>query len=117
MPPLSSIVQHLDQILETFAIADYSGAHNGLQVENSGTVKKIGAAVDACEAVFDEAASRGVSLLLVHHGLFWTPQRLTGAMFRKARTAISYDMAVYSSHLPLDLHPVFGNNAQLSQAL
>jgi dinuclear metal center YbgI/SA1388 family protein len=117
MAPLSSIVQHLDQRLETSAIADYPGAHNGLQVENSGDIRKIGAAVDACEAVFVEAARRGVSLLIVHHGLFWAPQRLTGAMYRKAKTAITHDLAVYSSHLPLDLHPVFGNCALLAKAL
>jgi dinuclear metal center YbgI/SA1388 family protein len=117
MTLLPRLVEYLDDYLNTAGVADYPGAHNGLQVENSGGVGKIGAAVDACEAVFAEAAARGVSLLLVHHGLFWSPQRLTGAMYRKARTAIQHDLAVYSSHLPLDLHPVVGNNAQLCKAL
>jgi len=117
MRPLSRIVEFLDEYLNTRGVTDYPGAHNGLQVENSGEVGKIGAAVDACEAVFAEAAERGISLLLVHHGLFWTPQRLTGAMYRKTRTAISHDMAVYSSHLPLDLHPEVGNNALLCGAI
>jgi dinuclear metal center YbgI/SA1388 family protein len=117
MRSLPSFVEYLDRFLDTASIADYSGAHNGLQVENSGKVQKLGAAVDACEAVLTEAASRGVSLLLVHHGLFWSPPRLTGAMYRKTKAAFSADMAVYSSHLPLDLHPVVGNNVQLGKAL
>ena len=117
MPALSRLVEFLDLTLNTADVVDYPGAHNGLQLDNSGEVKKIGAAVDACEAVFAEAAERGISLLIVHHGLFWAPQRLTGAMYRKAKTAIAHDMAVYSSHLPLDLHPEFGNNALLCKAL
>ncbi len=114
---LSRLVEFLDETLDTKSVVDYPGAQNGLQVENSGRVEKIGAAVDACEAVIEEAAARGVSLLLVHHGLYWAPARLTGAMYRKMRTAFSHDLAVYSSHLPLDLHATLGNNALLCKAL
>ncbi len=118
MADLPSLVEYLDRYLHTTSIQDYPGAHNGLQLENSGEVTRIGAAVDACEPVLVEAAARGVSLLLVHHGLFWTPQRqLTGAVYRKFKTAMSHDLAIYSSHLPLDLHPVVGNNALLCKAL
>ena len=117
MVPLSAIVEHLDAALRTREIADYSGAWNGLQVENSGAVTRIGAAVDACEPVIREAAERGIGLLLVHHGLFWTQQPLRGAMYRKIKAAMLADLAIYSSHLPLDLHPTLGNNAQLAAAL
>jgi putative NIF3 family GTP cyclohydrolase 1 type 2 len=44
---------------------------NGLQVEGSATVQKIGLAVDACEYVFKEAAKKKIDFLLVHHGLIW----------------------------------------------
>ena len=118
MPALHSIVQHLDRTLRTADIADYPGAWNGLQIENSGAVKKVAAAVDACEAVIAEAVARGVSLLLVHHGLFWSGvQPLTGAVRRKVKAALDADLAIYSSHLPLDLHPTLGNNALLAEAL
>ena len=43
---LKNIAAHCDKILRTRAIGDYDGAANGLQVENSGTVTKIAAAVD-----------------------------------------------------------------------
>ena len=118
MPELRSVVEYLDRFLKTAEVVDYPGALNGLQVQNSGRVEKIGAAVDACEPVIIEAAARGVSLLLVHHGLFWQgAQPITGAAFRKLKVAMEYDMAIYSSHLPLDLHPMVGNNALLCRAL
>ncbi|RYD84241.1 MAG: Nif3-like dinuclear metal center hexameric protein [Verrucomicrobiaceae bacterium] len=114
---LREIVEYCDSYLNTRSVSDYPGAHNGLQVENTGQVTRIGTAVDACEPVLAEAAARGVSLLLVHHGLFWSPKVLTGAMYRKVKTALEHDMAVYSSHLPLDLHPEVGNNVLLAKAL
>nr|MDQ3622995.1 Nif3-like dinuclear metal center hexameric protein [Verrucomicrobiota bacterium] len=115
MADLRTLVDYLDRYLKTAAIVDYPGAHNGLQLENSGAVRKLGAAVDACEAVLTEAAERGISLLLVHHGLLWeshTPHFI-GARYRKFKTALTNDLAIYSSHLPLDSHPRIGNAAWL----
>src|SRR3954470_715887 len=117
MAALSELIAHTDRLLSTALIADYPGAHNGLQLQNSGRVTKIGAAVDACEPIIAEAVKRGITLLIVHHGLFWTSQRHVGAAYRKLRDAITSDMAIYSSHLPLDLHPELGNNIQLARAL
>ena len=118
MPSLVPIVTHLDRYLRTAEVADYLGAWNGLQIENSGAVTKIGAAVDACEWTIGRAVERGITLLLVHHGLFWSGvQPLTGAVRRKVKAALDGDLAIYSSHLPLDLHPVVGNNALLAKAL
>jgi len=118
MPSLSNIVGWLDRTLRTAEVGDYATAWNGLQVENSGAVAKVAAAVDACEATIAEAAARGATLLLVHHGLFWPGvQPIAGAMYRKIKTAMAHDLAIYSSHLPLDLHPQLGNNALLCRAL
>lgn len=115
---LNEVVKYLDELLGVRAAGDYPNALNGLQVENSGSLSKIGAAVDACEAVITEAAQAGVDFLVVHHGLFWGGlSPLTGAAYRKTRAALEADMAVYSVHLPLDAHPQFGNNALLAEAL
>jgi dinuclear metal center YbgI/SA1388 family protein len=112
---LGEVVAYLDGLLGIPAFGDFPNALNGLQVENSGGLSRIGAAVDACEAVVAEAAAAGVDLLVVHHGLFWGGLApLTGAAYRKTRAAITADMAVYSAHLPLDAHPLFGNNALLA---
>ncbi len=99
-------------------VADFSGAWNGLQVENSGEVTRVGAAVDACTATIEQAVEKGIQLLLVHHGLFWSGvQPITGPMRRRIKTALDGNLAIYSSHLPLDLHPQLGNNALLCRAL
>jgi len=115
---LADISGFIDALLNIENVADWPNALNGLQLANSGRVRKIGAAVDAGEVTLEKAAVAGVDLLLVHHGLFWGGlQRLTGAPFRKVALAIRADMAVYSAHLPLDLHPTLGNNALLAKAL
>lgn len=118
MPKLAAIVAHLDRYLRHAEVNDYSGAWNGLQIENAGEVRRIGAAVDACAATIEAAAGQGIDLLLVHHGLFWGGvQPLTGTTRRKVKTALDGNLAIYSSHLPLDLHPIVGNNALLCRAL
>jgi dinuclear metal center YbgI/SA1388 family protein len=119
MPTLESLVDYLQTYLRHDAISDYPGAANGLQLENSGRITKLGAAVDACEPVIAQAAHRGISLLLVHHGLMWDQHisAFTGARYRKLKTAINADLAIFSSHLPLDAHPVVGNAAQLATAI
>jgi dinuclear metal center YbgI/SA1388 family protein len=115
---LATIVNHCDRILRTKEIGDYDGAANGLQVENSGTVTKIAAAVDASIATVKLAVAAQADLLIVHHGLFWTPSHpWIGKKYELLQLLIENNLAVYSSHLPLDAHPKLGNNAQLCGAL
>ena len=116
--PLKKIVAHCDKILRTREFGDYDGAANGLQVENSGAVTKIAAAVDASLATIKLAIAAKAGLLVVHHGLFWSSrQPWTGENFELLRLLIENNLAVYSSHLPLDAHPQLGNNARLCAAL
>jgi dinuclear metal center YbgI/SA1388 family protein len=116
MAALSTIVRHLDRVLDHGSIGDYPGAHNGLQIENGGGVVRVCAAVDACEAVFQRAAATRGTLLLVHHGMLWDgAQPIAGALRRKLALAFAGDMALYSSHLPLDAHATLGNNALLGK--
>jgi dinuclear metal center YbgI/SA1388 family protein len=116
--PLQEVVEYMDTLLRCGEIPDYSGALNGLQVENSGTVSRIAAAVDASQASIDAAVAAGADLLLVHHGLFWDGSRpLTGRRYRRVRRLLSADAALYSAHLPLDVHPEIGNNAVLAGEL
>jgi len=115
---LASVVRYCDRLLRTSDITDYRGASNGLQVENRGRVRHLGAAVDASLATVRLALEQGVDLLLVHHGLFWGPAHpWTGRRMELMRLLIEHDVAVYSSHLPLDCHGRLGNNAGLCQAL
>lgn len=118
MPALTDLVRAANDWLSLETISDYPGALNGLQLENSGEVTKIAAAVDACLPVIKEACATGVNLLVVHHGLFWQgAQRLEGALYRKLKLAMDHDLAIYSAHLPLDVHSQLGNNVLLYAAL
>ncbi len=118
MQTLQAILNHCDQRLRTAEIADFPGAENGLQVENNGTVRKIGAAVDAGLEPFRRAVEAGVDFLIVHHGLFWAPPfPISGSNREKIALAIENNLAVYSAHLPLDAHPEIGNNAEIAKLL
>ena len=115
---LREICAYLDSFLCISRIADYPNTLNGLQLENGGTVSRLGAAVDASGYTVGQAAERGVDLLLVHHGLFWSGlQPMTGGSYRQWKRAFDAGLAVYSAHLPLDAHPEVGNNALLCRAL
>jgi dinuclear metal center YbgI/SA1388 family protein len=115
---LTTIVEYCDRILRTKEIGDYDGAVNGLQVENSGAVTRLAATVDASLATVKMAVEAKVDLLIVHHGLFWAKSHpWTGKKYELLRLLVEHNIAVYSSHLPLDAHPKLGNNAQLAAAL
>ena len=118
MASLSNVVSYTDRFLRIRDVGDWDNALNGLQIENSGRVTRIGAAVDVSTRVLTEAAKQDVDLLIVHHGLFWPGlQPIRGPLRRQLRLAFENDVALYSAHLPLDIHPRVGNNAQLAAAL
>ena len=118
MATVSQLVEYCRDLLRVAEIEDWPNALNGLQLENSGAVARIGAAVDASTRTIDAAIERGIDLLIVHHGLFWPGlQPITGGWRRMLERALKNDLALYSAHLPLDIHSVLGNNAQLARAL
>ncbi|MCB1077065.1 MAG: Nif3-like dinuclear metal center hexameric protein [Verrucomicrobiae bacterium] len=115
---LDDIVLHLSGELRLAEIPDYPGAVNGLQLANGGSVNQIAVAVDACLPVIREAVLRQADLLIVHHGLFWSgAQPITGGWYEKLKLAMDHQLAIYSVHIPLDIHPQLGNNARLAAAL
>lgn len=116
--PLSRIITYLDQLLDTSTTPDYPNALNGLQLSNKGLVTKVAGAVDFSTKAIDAAVRENANLLIVHHGMFWTGLRpLTGNTYQQIRSLIDADIAVYSSHLPLDRHPHLGNNVLLAKQL
>lgn len=118
MPELNDLIQQANEWLKLDEVPDYPQALNGLQLEGGREVRKIAAAVDACLPVIEQACQGGADLLVVHHGLFWQgAQRIEGALFRKLKRAMDHGLAVYSAHLPLDVHPELGNNVQLLRAM
>ena len=115
---LNDIFRYCDRTLRTAEMNDYDGAVNGLQVENSGPVTRIAAAVDASLSTVKLAIAARADLMVVHHGLFWSKrQPWTGKTYELMGLLLEHNIAVYSSHLPLDAHPRLGNNALLCAAL
>lgn len=115
---LADVAAYLNGYLRIADIPDAPHALNGLQVSNAGAVTRVAAAVDLCEATVRLAAERGADLLLVHHGLFWGGlETLTGRRYRRVAGLVKHGIALYSAHLPLDLHPDVGNNAVLARQL
>jgi dinuclear metal center YbgI/SA1388 family protein len=118
MASLPEIIRYTNRFLRIREVGDWDNALNGLQIENSGRVTRIGAAVDVSTRVLSDAANRNIDLLIVHHGLFWPGlQPVRSALRRQLQLAFAKDMALYGAHLPLDVHPKVGNNAQLVAAL
>ncbi len=117
MPALREIIDHCDSLLEIAGVEDY--CPNGLQVEAGEEVRRIVTGVTASLALIEAAAGAGADLLLVHHGYFWKgeAQPLTGMKGRRVRALFAAGLSMAAYHLPLDIHPELGNNAQLGRRL
>jgi dinuclear metal center YbgI/SA1388 family protein len=116
--PLNEVVEYLDTYLAVDDVPDSENALNGLQVEAPGPVARVAVAVDATEASIEAAAAEGADLLLVHHGLFWDGNLpVTDRRYRRLSRLLEAGLALYSAHLPLDVHEEVGNNAVLAREL
>jgi dinuclear metal center YbgI/SA1388 family protein len=115
---ISELTAYLDELLKVGDITDWPNAVNGLQVENSGRVTRIAAAVDATEQTIRKAIELGCDVMLVHHGLFWDGLgAVSGRRYRRLKLLMDSDIAVYAAHLPLDVHAELGNNIQLARSV
>lgn len=118
MTTSTDVASYADELLQTVSTPDYPNAVNGLQLENQSQVRGIAAAVDFSTRAIRGAIENGASFLIVHHGMFWGGLGpYTGPAYKRLRTLVDNDIAVYSSHLPLDRHATLGNNALLAAEL
>lgn len=118
MPALAALAELLDQTLNIAGIPDYPNAVNGVQLENIGDIERVATAVDFSSETVTGAINGGAKLLVVHHGMFWGGvQPITKHRHQRLWNLITHDVAVYSAHLPLDVHPLLGNNALLARRL
>ncbi|HUR00708.1 MAG TPA: Nif3-like dinuclear metal center hexameric protein [Gemmatimonadaceae bacterium] len=112
------IARYADSLLDSVNTPDYPNAVNGLQLENRGIIEGIAAAVDYSTRAIEGAITAKANLLVVHHGMFWGGLgSLVGPAYSRLRLMLDHDVAVYSSHLPLDRHTALGNNALLAKEL
>ena len=117
MPTLSEITTYTNSYLRVGDFIDY--CPNGLQVEGKINVLKIASGVSASLAFIEQAMEWGADCLLVHHGYFWKNERaqVVGMKKRRLQALLGADLSLLAYHLPLDAHPVVGNNIQLAQRL
>lgn len=112
-----SLEHIINQKLNSYAINDY--APNGLQVEGKANIQKIITGVTATQALIDAAVAKNADAILVHHGYFWKSENpcLRGMKGKRIKTLLVNDINLYGYHLPLDVHPELGNNAELARLL
>ena len=109
---------YLDNLLDIKEIKDSANAMNGLQVQNTGDIKKVGLAVDLCMATIEKAIAAECNMMFVHHGMLWGGVKpIRGNFYDKISTMMCENLGLYSAHLPLDMHPVLGNNKVLAGQL
>lgn len=115
MTSLLKIVEYCDTLLNVGDYQDY--APNGLQIEGFSEVMKIVSGVTASQALIDAAVEEQADMVLVHHGYFWKgePEPIVGIKRRRIKTLLENEISLLAYHLPLDGHPVLGNNAQLGR--
>jgi dinuclear metal center YbgI/SA1388 family protein len=114
---LKKLVCYLDEYLQANTIQDY--CPNGLQIEGCSEITKIIGGVTANQALIDYAISSKADAILVHHGFFWKgeDQVIMGIKKKRIQSLLQNNISLIAYHLPLDIHPVLGNNAQLAKLL
>lgn len=111
----SELSDYLDNFLKVADFQDY--APNGLQVEGRTEVRTIVTGVTACQALIDKAIELKADAVLVHHGYFWKsePVEIVGFKQKRIKSLLTHDINLFGYHLPLDAHPLLGNNAMLAK--
>jgi dinuclear metal center YbgI/SA1388 family protein len=117
MALLTEIVAELDRVLDAAAFSDYGP--NGLQVQGCEEVTHVATGVSASLELFERAIAAGAQLIVTHHGLLWSGDdpRVVGARRDRLRALLVADVSLAAYHLPLDAHPVLGNNALIAAGL
>ncbi len=112
-----ALTKFCDNYLSANAFKDY--APNGLQVDGGQPIQRIVSGVTACEALIDAAIADNANAIMVHHGYFWKGESapLTGMKGQRIRKLMQHGISLIGYHLPLDAHPVIGNNAKLAESL
>lgn len=112
-----TLISHLTSLLRSEEIKDY--CPNGLQVQGKPEITRMVSGVTATQALIDRAIASDADAILVHHGYFWKgePSQITGMKHRRIKALLEHNINLIAYHLPLDVHPEFGNNRQLAHLL
>ena len=65
---------------------------------------------------FKHAVQMRADMLIVHHGLFWPNiSKIDDINYNRIRYLMDHNLTLFNVHIPLDAHPVIGNNAILQE--
>jgi dinuclear metal center YbgI/SA1388 family protein len=114
---INELESYLSQLLQSHKIKDF--CPNGLQVQGRQQITKIVTGVTATQALIDQAIAVNADAILVHHGYFWKNESpvITGMKYKRIKALLDHGINLLAYHLPLDIHPELGNNAQLANLL
>lgn len=117
MLKLKELIHYLDNYLPSNEAKDY--CPNGLQVEGKNHITHLGTAVSVSLATIEAAVEREIDALIVHHGLFWQGDSfvIQGVKRKKLGLLLEQKISLFAYHLPLDMHPVVGNNWKAARDL
>ncbi|OUR62117.1 Nif3-like dinuclear metal center hexameric protein [Colwellia sp. 39_35_sub15_T18] len=109
--------KYLNNLLKPEQIKDY--APNGLQIQGTEQIDKIITGVTASQALIDKAIAEKADAIIVHHGYFWKNESyvIRGMKHKRIKALLDNNINLFAYHLPLDIHPTLGNNAQLAKLL
>lgn len=112
-----SLEHSLAQLLTPSRIKDY--APNGLQIQGKDEITKVVTGVTASQALINKAIDEKADAIIVHHGYFWKNESyvIRGMKHKRIKALLDNDINLFAYHLPLDIHPTLGNNAQLAKLL
>ncbi len=114
---INDVIACAENLLQPGQFQDY--CPNGLQVQGREKIGRIVSGVTASQALIDQAVAMEADMILVHHGYFWKNEdpRVVGMKRQRLLSLLSHGINLVAYHLPLDAHPVVGNNAQLAKRL
>jgi len=106
---------YLNTLLKPEKIKDF--CPNGLQIQGTENISKVVTGVTATQALIDIAVELKADAILVHHGYFWKNESyvIKGMKHKRIKSLLVNDINLFGYHLPLDIHPTLGNNAQLAK--
>jgi len=112
---LHEFEHYLNALLKPEQIKDF--CPNGLQIQGRDKISKVITGVTATQALIEQAIAEKADALVVHHGFFWKNESyvIRGMKHKRIKALLENDLSLFAYHLPLDIHPTLGNNAQLAK--
>ena len=113
------IIKFCDKYLDADKFRDF--CINGLQIEGSPEVNSIITGVSLSKRLIEEAIKRKAQMMIVHHGLsgkdLGDPPGIFGFTRKRLTLMLEHNINLAGYHLPLDAHPVIGNNISIAKTL